>query len=185
MMLLWTGRWSIRFAGVALLAFSVLSAGCGRPPDGAWLRFLGFSDTATTTEKTTVLNGKLRDGTALTAYAHFENRSLRVGQSTGTGVLVYRVRIDYRMDKYSPPAVDYGCTLYLPPSADPGSLKASLVPVSIKQWLIDTGAFKSAKNSPVVELTAQVTFFGETDEGLIVETNGSIGIELTNTGATP
>lgn len=193
------GSRSTRFAGVAILGLAVLSAGCGRPPDGAWLRFLGFSDattattntttTTTTTATTTVLSGELRDGTALTAYANFENRSLIISQTVGTGVLVYRVHIDYQMDRYSPPSVDYGCTLYLAPPADSkastGSLKASVVPNSLKQWLIDTGAFESAINSPVVELSARVTFFGETDEGLRVETAGSVGIELSNAGATP
>lgn len=197
MMPLLKGSRSTMFAGVALLGFAVLAAGCGRPPDGAWLRFLGFSDTTTSTTNTTtsttattaVLSGELRDGTALTAFANFENRSLNVGQTGGTGVLVYRVHIDYRMDRFSPPSVDYGCTLYLAPPADSksstGSLKASLVPNSLKQWLIDTGAFQSATTSPVVELSARVTFFGETDEGLQVETAGSVGIELTNAGATP
>ncbi len=176
---------SARFAGAALLAFALLAAGCGRPPDGAWLRFLGFRDGET---NLTMISGTLRDNTALTADASFENRSLNVGQTAGVGVLVYAVRIDYRMARYSPPPVEYDCTLYLPPPADSkgstGSLKAVLVPSSIKQWLIDTNAFKSAKTSPVVELTAHVTFSGETDEGGKIEAAGGIGIELSNAGET-
>lgn len=180
------GRRSARFAGVALLAFTVLATACGRPPDEAWLTLLGFGDTTSATS--TSLDGKLRDGTALTAKANLQNSSLYVGQKVGTGILVNRARVDYRMSGYSPPSADYNVNLYLAPPADSkattGTLTVSLASISLKQWLIDTGAFDDSASKPVVELTANVTFFGETDEGTKLEVKGSIGIALTNTGAT-
>jgi hypothetical protein len=181
------GRWGAALAVAALLALAVLAPGCARPPDEAWLGFTGFSDTTSTTSLT-VLEGELRDGTSLTASANFENRSLIPGQKVGTGILVYRAHIDYRMTGHSPPSADYDFNLYLSPPADStattGALTATLAPVSLKQWIIDTGAFDDAVTKPVVDLTAHVTYFAQTDDGTELEIDGSIGISLTNTGAT-
>lgn len=199
----WTnGRRGVRLAGLASLALVVLALGCGRPPDEAWLRFLGFSvtttstattttTTTTTTTNTTVVEGELRDGTTLSATANFQNASQNVGTAGGTGIEVYRVRIDYRMSGYSPPASEYGVNLYLPAlgtgkdsTASTGSLSVALAPISLKQWLINTGAFESQESKPVVDLTAHLTFYAKTDEGAELEVEGSVAIALTNTGAT-
>ncbi|MHB8834714.1 MAG: hypothetical protein ACYC9Y_03270 [Candidatus Methylomirabilia bacterium] len=173
-----TDRRFATFAGVALLVSAVLASACGRPPDEAWLRCTGFSNADETTPLA-VIEGKL-DSTTLKANANFENRSLNVTNTGGTGILVYRARIDYRMAGYSPPSAEYDFTLYLPPPAKSeatiGTLTAfPLASASLKQWLINAGV------STPVELTARVTFFGETDEGGKIETVGSIGISLTNT----
>jgi hypothetical protein len=177
-----TGRWSARFAGGALLAFAVLAPGCGRPPDEAWLRFVGFKQGGATIS---VVKDSLREETTTTVDVELQNGSLIVGQKTGTGILVNRARVDYRMPGFSPPSAEYPLNLYLAPPADDkattGTLSAfPLAPSSLKQWLIDTGAFDDANSEPVVELTAHVTFFGESDDGLKVETEGGIGIALTN-----
>jgi len=168
------GRRSARFAA-ALLVLTVVVTGCGRPPDEAWLRCTGFGagDAATSVA---VLEGKL-DGTTLTSDVNFENRSLIAGQTEGTGILVYRARIDYRMAGYSPPAAEYDVTLYLPPPAKGGTTTGTLTAfplasASLKQWLINAGA-----GAPVA-ITARVTFFAETDEGGKIETLGGIGIVL-------
>jgi len=177
-------RWGARFAGLASLALVALALGCGRPPDEAWLRFLGFTSSDSTV---TTIEGELRDNKALTSTAKFENDSKNVGTAGGTGIDVYRIRIDYRMSGYSPPAADYGIDLYLPAlgtakdsTASTGTLTTTLVSTSLKQWLIDTGAFENTTSKPLVELTAQVTFYGKTDEGTKIETSGSIAITLTN-----
>ena len=47
-------------AAAALLVLAAAVAGCGRPPDEAWLRFLGFRDDGNST--LTVLEGNLNDG---------------------------------------------------------------------------------------------------------------------------
>lgn len=180
MMPLLTGRPSTRFACAVLLVFAVLAPGCGRPPDEAWLRFLGFKQGANTIG---VFEGTL-DGKAETVKvdAVFENRSLIIGKTAGTGVLVSRAHIDYRMTGYSPPAAEYPLNLYIPAASTSTSETSGigtltgfpLAPVSLENWLIAAGA-----NQPVVELSAHVTFFATTDDGTPIETEGSIGITLT------
>lgn len=175
------GAW---ICGGALLVLGAMAAGCGRPPDEAWLRFLGFKQGTTTIS---VLEDNLREENTVTVDADFENKSLYVGQKSGAGILVNRARIDYRMAGFSPPSAEYPLNLYLAPPADgaatTGTLSAfPLVSTALKEWLINTGAFDDAASDPVVELTARVTFFGETDDGAALETEGSIRIELTNTG---
>ncbi len=178
-----------RLLCVALLAVSALTSGCGRPSDGTWLRFRGFKRGATTLS---VVKDILRGEATSTVDVEFENRSVNVGSSGGTGILVYRARVDYRLAGFSPPSAEYPLNLYLPPpagattggtTATTGTLSAFPLPsTSLKLWLIDTGAFEDTGRNPVVELSAHVTFFGETDDGLKLETEGSIGIVLTNTG---
>ena len=178
-----TVRRGARCASVALLAFTVLVPGCGPPNDEALLRFLGFKQSSTTIS---VLEDNLREASTVTVDAEFENDSLYVGQKTGTGILVNQAHIDYRMARFSPPSADYPLNLYLPAPADSkattGTLTSfPLAPASLKQWIIDTGAFG---DPGIVELTAHVTFHGVTDEGAVLQTEGSIRIALTNTGAT-
>lgn len=182
-----TSRPRARFAGVALIAAGVVLSGCGRPSDSAWLRFLGFGDSATATS--TTLEGELRDGKALTASANFQNASQNVGQTTGgTGITVYRVHVDYRMSGYSPPAVDYDLSLYLTAPGDgattTGALTVALASTTLKKWLIDTGGFEDTTSKPQVELTADATFYGKADDGTEIEAEGSISITLSNSGAT-
>ena len=183
-----TDGWAAGFAGLALFAIAVLSPGCGRPPDTAWLRFTGFSDATTSTTMVTVVDGELRDGKSLSADGNFENHSLIVDKTDGTGILVYRARIEYRMTGYSPPSAEYDFNLYLSPpaksTATTGTLTLPLAPISLKQWLIDTGAFDDSSAKPVIELTAHVTFFAETDDGTQLEVEGNIGIALTTATST-
>jgi len=184
-----TGIQRVRLAGVALLVFSLVP-GCGRPPDEAWLRFLGFKQGDKTIS---VFEDQLRGKSTATVDVAFENRSLFVGQNGGTGILVRHARVDYRMSGFSPPAAEHDLYLYLrPPESKAGASAVTgtltgfpLAPAALKQWLIATRAFDSAVDTPVVALTARVTFSGETDEGGTIQIVGSIGVALTNTGATP
>ena len=176
-----TGLRGVRIAAAALLVLTVTVTGCGRPPDEAWLRCLGFQQSAATIS---VLEGDLNDETSSTVDIELENSSQVVGRIPGTGILVNRTRIDYRMSGFSPPSADYPVNLYLSPPAEgkptTGTLTAfPLASKSLKQWLIDAGV-----SDPVVELTARVTFYGLTDEGSQIETEASLGIALTNTGVT-
>ncbi len=166
-------------AAAALLVLTITVTGCGRPADEAWLRCLGFQQSA---ETISVLEGDLNDATSSTVDVALENSSFGAGRTTGTGILVTRTRIDYRMSGYAPPSADYPVNLYLAPPADSapttGTLTAfPLASQSLKQWLIDSGV-----RAPVVELTARVTFYGQTDEGAQIETEASLAIALTNSG---
>jgi len=186
MMALFAGRWITRFAVVALLAIAVLAPGCGRPPDETWLRFLGFREKGTT-KTLALLEGKLLDGTSSVADAAFRNDSLLAGAAgSGTGILIYRARIDYGLLGFAPPAADLPLHLYIPaPVAATATAAASggtetlsafpLASTSLKYWIIATDAA-----APVVELTAFVTFFGVTDEGRELQTTGGIAIALSN-----
>ena len=159
-----------------------------QPPDEAWLRFLGFNKSGEDTASIAVLEGDLNDGKSSVADAVFRNTSTTVGTiagGTGTGVFVTSARIDYRMSGYSPPSVEYPLNLYLPASSiKDGTVTSSeatvtdlpLAPVSLKHWLNANGV-----RSAAVDLTANVTFSAETDEGGKLETHGRIGIVLTNT----
>jgi hypothetical protein len=179
----------------AILAIAVVAPGCGRPPDEAWLRFLGFRDDGNST--LTVLEGDLNDGNADSANAAFSNVSVIVGGSdsgAGTGILVTRAHVDYTMSGYSPPSEEYPLNLYLGPSSHTngtagttagsteGETSFPLATASLKQWLIDTGAFSDSSATPTVRLTADVTFFAETDEGTELEVHGSIAILLSTSG---
>ena len=181
-----TERRCARFAGVALLVVTVFAAGCGRPPDEAWLRFLGFKQSSSTISTFT---DHLREEINSTVDVELQNSSLVVGKTDGVGIQVNRARVDYRMDGFSPPSSEFPVNLYLAPPAESklttGTLTTfPLVSASLKHWLIDTGAFDDATVTPVVELNAQVTFFGVGDDGGKLETQGGIGIALTNTGVT-
>lgn len=169
-------------AAVALSCIVLLAPGCGRPPDEAWLQFLGFSQGGTTI---TVFEDQLLEASTATVDAEFQNGSLNLGSKAGTGIFVSRARVEYRMTGFSPPAAEHPLNLYLPAPADgsptTGTLSSfPLAPPSLKQWLISAGAAKS----DVLELTASVRFFARTDEGADIETTGSIGISLLN-GAKP
>jgi hypothetical protein len=173
-------------AAAALLA--TLIAGCGRPDDETWLQFLGFQDTGKTIA---VLEGKL-DISTDSADAVFQNTSFLVGSnvSGGSGVLVHRAHVEYRMPDLQPPASEYALNLYLPAPSHTSSTTTSgttgavtgtisdfpLAPASLKSWIIGTGVYNSR---PSVSLQAQVTFYAETDEGTDLETQGGISIVLT------
>ena len=183
-----SGRRCARVTGLALLALAALAAGCARSPDEAWLQFLGFKQSGKTIS---VFTDNLSGGATATVDADFENRSFYVKQNGGTGILVYRARIDYQMDGFSPPAAEYALNLYIASPATTttttttatttttsttatGTLSGfPLAPASLKSWLIGHAA-----GAAVVELTARVTFFAETDQGDKIETHGSIGIAL-------
>ncbi len=162
----------------AALALSLLASSCGPPPDEAALRFLGFGETVPT--------GNLRNGEPTLANAAFMNSSQGAGQAAGsTGVVVYRAHIDYRTAGLSPPSSDHEFTLYLPPpgagSTTTGILTSlPLAPASLKQWLVNTGAFRDAAAVPAAELTASIVFYGETDEGGALETRVETKIVLAN-----
>jgi hypothetical protein len=172
-----------RFAGAALLALALLAAGCGRPPEEAWLRFLGFKQAGKTIS---VFSDNLYGDAVTTVDADFENRSLYVQNEGGSGILVYRARVDYLMTGFAPPAAEHALNLFIAaPSHTSGSTTTSgstgtlsgfpLAPASLKNWLIGR-----ADDSAVLELTARVTFYAETDQGAKIETHGSIGIVLNN-----
>lgn len=170
------------YLGVFFLAAAAFACGCGRPPDEAWLRFVGFSESDSASSSLSVIEGELQDNTALTAYANFENRSLNVGQTVGIGILVNRAHVEYRMSGFAPPSDDYSLSLYLSPPTEStptaGSLTAfPLASTSLLHWLINTGV-----SDPVVDLTARVTFYGVADNGADIETEGSLRVVLTNTG---
>jgi hypothetical protein len=181
-------------AAAALVVLGLVALGCGRPPDEAWLKFLGFRESGTETTLATI-EGDLSSGTADSADAAFTNASITLGTtsgSTGTGITVKRARVEYKMNGFSPPAEEYPASLYLPASSvSSGTVTAEkatltglpLASVSLKRWLLDTHAFDDPISTPTVRLTAQVTFFAETDEGGDLEVSGSIAIVLTNGGA--
>jgi hypothetical protein len=172
-------RWRRRLAGAAFLAIAAIAPGCGRPPDEAWLRFVGFKQGD---KAVGVFTDNLYGAAAATVDADFENQSQNLGKTDGTGILVYRATIDYRMSGASPPSADIPLNLYLPPrtaaatSASPGKISGfPLAPTSLKNWVIGHAA-----GPAVVELTARVTFFAETDQGAGIETQGNIKIELSD-----
>jgi hypothetical protein len=179
-----------RALATAILALAVVAPGCGRPPDEAWLRFLGFKSGDSTL---TVREGDLNDGKTDSADAAFSNTSVIVGASdsgAGTGILVKSARVDYKLSGHSPPSEDYPLNLYLPSShsngtattanATEGQTSFPLATASLKRWLIDAHA---AGSSPTLRLTANVTFFAETDEGTELEVHGSISILLSSSAS--
>jgi len=178
-------------AAAAVIALALLGAGCQRPPDEAWLRFVGFASKGSTSNLS-ILEAKLRDATSNEADALFENRSSGVSAGAdGTGILIHRARVDYRMARFTPPAAEYALNLYLPAGAgsndnssdavETATLSAfPLATASLKRWLIETGAFEDTEQTPSVELTALVTFFAVTDEGAELQTSGGISISLLN-----
>jgi hypothetical protein len=177
-------------AVAAAVLLATLTASCGAPPDEALLRFLGFRPAGGTTSLSLV-TGKLRDGTTDGADAEFENASSTVGRTSGgTGVLLYRARVQYRMSGFAPPVLDLPLTLYLDARASTTDATAAattgtvsdlpLATASLKHWLIQTHAFEDTTLNPTVELHAVVTFFAVTDEGEELETTGAIAISLDN-----
>jgi hypothetical protein len=185
------GRRGAGIAGLALVASLALGYGCGRPSDEAWLQFLGFKQGGVTVG---VFEDNLRGTVSDTVDVEFQNGSQGVGVNAGTGVLLERARIDYRMDGFFPPSAEVPLNLYLdPPAASTttpstpttGTLSAfPLAPPSLKQWLIGTGAFENAVARPAAELTAQVTFFARAADGTKLETKGGVTIVLVNNKST-
>jgi hypothetical protein len=174
-----------RHAAVSLL-LAVVAAGCGRPPDEAWLRFVGFRAAGGTTG-ISVVNAQLLDETTNTVDAAFENATVIVGKNEGgTGILVDRARVEYRAGGVRLPDYEYPVTLYL---AAPGEKSAPtsgtlsglpIVPASLKEWILANGL----PRHPEVQLTARVTFFALTDDGNRLEVTGGIPIVIANAGGT-
>ena len=165
-------------AAAALAA--ALAVGCARPPDEAWLRFLGFKSPGGSTG-VSYHDGHLRDGTTETVDAEFENVSVTVGRSEGgTGILIDRVRLEYSLPGYTPPVYDFPLALYL---AAPGNETSTgtlsslpLVPASLKDWIIASGVPLGRE----VQVTARVRFFALTDDGSRLEVGASLVIVLLN-----
>ncbi|HEY5999255.1 MAG TPA: hypothetical protein VI078_08135 [bacterium] len=159
-----------------------LGAGCDRPPDEAWLRFLGFDRSAAvdTVSPLTVIEGSLASGVEK-ANAGFVNTSFTVGgdnTTAGTGIFVYSAHVEYGLAGSALPSYDYPVTLYLaaPKAGETTTGKIfdfPVVPAALKEWI--------AANVPgsVISLTARVTFHAQTDEGTRLETDGGIQIVLT------
>jgi hypothetical protein len=161
-----------RAIAAAVLA-AIFAAGCDRPPDEAWLRFLGFRKPGETTNLS-VVNAKL-DGTTDSVDAAFENPSVALGKTEGgTGILVNRAHVEYRIPGSAPRFYEYPVTLYLPATAVAGETTTGtlaglpIVPASLKQWLNAEASF-----------IADVTFSAVTDEGTQLDTTGSISVVLT------
>lgn len=166
--------------GLAAMAIAAaLMAGCGRPPDEAWLRFLGFqrtttSGTSSTTSSVSVLSGKFNDRTTEEADAAFQNMSLTVGRDdqSGVGILIHRAHVEYSLN--GAPAYDFPVMLYLAAPSKAGEPSSGtlsgfpIVPASLKQWI----------NAPA-NFSARVTFYAEADDGTDLETSGGLSIELT------
>lgn len=176
------------------IALAALAAGCARPADEAWLRFLGFraadcTDAAGASggceDHLAVLWGSLRNGRTDSADALLENRSTIVGGEGGIGILVHRVLVEYRLPGLALPADDYALTLYLPPpsgeEASTGRLSGlPVVPRSVKSRLVQAGAFDDLGANPTVRLEVHVTFLARTDDGLELDTTGALTVMLVN-----
>ena len=96
----------------------------GRPPDEAWLRFLGFRAERRDHDAGVLKRRPARRRRPTRRTPSSRTHSLYVGQQGGTGILVNRARIDYRMAGFSPPAAEYPVNLYLagrPPTAQPST----------------------------------------------------------------
>lgn len=181
-----TARLAVRrcsLPGALLLGLALVGAGCDRLPDEQWLRFLGFKQNDKTIS---ILEGTLR-GTTDKADAELMNSSYGVtGTGSATGIQIFRARVEYLIDGFSPPSMEYPLNVYLPaPTATTGSKVTvsgfPLAPVELKTWLLDTHAFDDPLLTPDVRLTARVTFFGRTDEGAELQSAGGIAITLHNT----
>lgn len=168
------------FAGVSLLASIAIASGCGTPPDESLLRIIAFEQN---NEAIGVFKDTLSEESTETVDVKFENGSSNAGLKSGTGVFVNRTQIDYRMAGYSPPSAEFLLNFYLEAPADGKSVEGTLTdfplaPASLKRWISDAGV------KAVVELTAHVTFYGETDDGARLETEGDIEIALAEANET-
>lgn len=168
----------------ALAAAAILAAaGCERPPDEAWLRFVGFRSGD---KNITVVEGKLRDKSTDYADAAFENATVQVGGgsgSTGTGILVGSARVEYTLGSSAPPVFEYPLALYLaaPKSGEATSGTVSdlpVVPAALKAWIIASGL----TDGDEVRLTARVTFTAKTDDNNPLEVGGSVSVVLADEG---
>lgn len=184
------GRHSLLPAALAALA--ILAAGCGAPEDDTLLRFLGFqaAGEAAGTGSVSVIQGDLRDGAPLKVDASFENQSRILGPGGGgTGITIYRLDIDYRLTGSDPPSLSLPVSLYAPPAAS-GVLEAGgggtvvlsdipIVPVSVKQWLIDN---TSSERDGFLEVSVKVDFRARTDQGGELTVGGALAVTLSDEG---
>jgi hypothetical protein len=167
---------------------AVLAGGCGRPPDEAWLRFVGFkSSDKTIAVITCTLDGKFEEptgaasdaGTATpgSVDAALENASFVVGRGDdpGVGILLNRVHIEYSMP--GAPAYDLPVSLYIAAPSKAGEVTSAtlsdlpVVPVALEQWLVAHGYAEAS-------FSARVTFFAEADDGTDLETSGGVSVVL-------
>jgi hypothetical protein len=174
--------------GAALAA--TLAAGCGRPPDEAWLRIVSFQqietrDSGTGSSDVAVdvssIETDLSAGGTDYVIINLLNSAATVDKSTGgTGITVERAVVSYRMGAAAFPSQDLSVYLYIPaaggtadkPTGGTGSLERfPIVTASLKQWILANvpGAVGS-------QAMATVTLHAETDEGNRLESSGSIGI---------
>lgn len=182
-------RCSRRFAAAALVAALVgfFPAGCESPEDDTLLRFLGFQGAGSSGADSSVsmIEGDLRDGTALKVDASFENQTVALDASGGgtSGITIYRVEVDYGMSGFDPPSFSYPVSLFAPAGsgkdgAGGGTVTLSdipIVPVSVKQWLIDN---TPSEQDGVVEMTANVDFLARTDAGEDLTVGGALAVTL-------
>lgn len=178
-------------AAASVLSLSVLLTACSVADDEAWLRITAFYDDEAETN-ISVFESELRDGMSDTIDVKVQNSSVFAGSGAteGTSIHVYRAKVEYAYSNVTIPSFDYAVTLTVGPkvstastgdgtttSGGEGTLEdLPLVPLSLKNWILNSGRLPDGVVESSFRITAKVTLRSRTDEGTELKTSASLGI---------
>lgn len=163
-----------RRAPVALALALLALASCGRPPDTAWLKLLGFQDVGGNYQASVC--GLIWDDYPDRTIAVLMNTAASVGTTTpaAPSINVDRVRIEYRAKNLSLPTAEYPAVAVIAPG-DVAAVPVVVTSPAVKEALLERGVTASA------DLPVTVTFFGRTADGAEVQVAGDVDVALGRT----
>jgi hypothetical protein len=179
-------------ARFALAALLLAAASCSAPADETWIRVTSIRGGEVNGEVVDAGTGpisslpvNLRDGKPERVVLDVENSTVIVGvpSAGGVTVTVYRAVVEYDFSVYQFPTYQYPVTLALPPAvatdeAGVGtsfdSLGLTVVPASLKQWMLDPAHIPSDITDGTFEVRTRITLFARTDEGRDLETSAGL-----------
>jgi hypothetical protein len=168
-----------QLAAILLLVFF---AACAAAPDEAWLRITEIRPSGSGSA-VAVIDVDVNDGTSETVDVVMQNTTSIVGSSSssGVGLTVFNVRIEYRAAGRDLPPSEYPVAFFL--NAPGSGISSSdtledlpIVPVTLKDWIRDPANFPSNLLEDFLLVEARLIVRARTDEGRHIESEASVSL---------
>jgi hypothetical protein len=185
----WLPKW------VCLASALLAMTSCAAPDDETWMQIIsidsvsttsGTDGETTTTTSASVIESDLQDGETDTVDVKVQNSTMILGDvGGGVSITVYHATVEYFVEGYSFPSFQYAVTLFLPPptSGESGAATTEgtlddlpLVPVSLKDWILNPVNFPPEIAARGFTGTARITLRGRTEEGRELDVSSSVTV---------